>query len=157
MENRIVIALYVNDMLIFGKSLADINNLKKDLNEEFKMTDLGDLTYFLGLHIIRDHKARTIFINQANYVDKILTQFNMQDCNPILTPLDPHVRISKSTDSEPHNLHLYQQAIGNLMYLMLGTRPDLAFAISTLSRFHLNPNETHWNYLKRVFRYLQGT
>src|SRR5579871_6230729 len=135
----------------------NIKELKENLNKTFEMKDLGDLTYFLGIHIIQNRKTRMIFINQSNYISKILTRFNIQDCKPVKTLLKPNIKISKLTEPEPYNFQYYQKAIGNLMYAMLRTRPDIAYTVSVISQFHLNPNQTYWNILKRTFRYLKET
>src|SRR5579871_2506756 len=81
----------------------------------------------------------------------------MQDCKPAKTPLEPNIKISKSTEPEPYNFQYYQKAIRNLIYIILGTRPDIAYIVSVISQFHLNPNQTHWNILKQTFRYLKET
>src|SRR5579871_3315536 len=135
----------------------NIKELKENLNKTFEMKDLRNLTYFLGIHIIRNQKTGTIFINQSNYISKILTRFNMQDYKPAKTPLEPNIKISKSTEPEPYNLQYYQKVIRNLMYTMLGIRLDITYTVSVISQFHLNPNQTHWNILKQTFQYLKET
>src|SRR5579871_3262998 len=147
-QSGIIIRIWVDDLIIIRKNIMNIKELKENLNKTFKIKDLGDLTYFLGIHIIRNQKTRTIFINQSNYISKILTRFNMQDCKPAKTPLKPNIKISKSTEPEPYNLQYYQKAIGNLMYAMLETRSDITYTVSVMSQFHSNPNQTHWNILK---------
>src|SRR5579871_6115728 len=156
-QSGIIIGIWVDDLIIIEKNIMNIKELKENLNKTFEMKDLGDLTYFLGIHIIQNRKTQTIFINQSNYISKILTQFNMQDCKPAKTPLEPNIKISKSTEPEPYNLQYYQKAIENLMYAMLGTRPDIAYTVSVISQFHSNPNQTHWNILKQTFQYLKET
>ena len=135
-------------MIILGRNLNNINQLKQRLNESFEMTDLGELKYFLGIQVERNRTSRTIHINQAQYIIKILNQFNMHNCNPVRTPLEVGTKLTKSTETEPYELKRYQSAVGSLMYAMLGTRPDLAFAVSTVSKYCSNPNKTHWASVK---------
>ena len=87
----------------------------------------------------------------------------MQDCKPVKTPQDPGLKLTK-TMCEGESKHddtmkgvPYRSAVGAVMYLMVGTRPDLAAAEGTLSQFASDPCPTHWQALKRVFRYLHET
>ena len=88
----------------------------------------------------------------------------MQDARPSLTPLDPNTRLvpsPKVTTTEPKansvDLELYQSAVGSLMYAMLGTRPDIAYAVGSVSQFNHSPEQQHWVAVKRILRYLAGT
>src|SRR5579871_379796 len=99
-QSGIIIGIWVDDLIIIGKNIMNIKELKENLNKTFEIKDLGDLTYFLGIHIIQNQKTRIIFINQLNYISKILTRFNMQDCKLAKTLLEPNIKISKSTELE---------------------------------------------------------
>src|SRR5579871_6399231 len=99
-QSGIIIGIWVDDLIIIGKNIMNIKELKENLNKIFEMKDLGDLIYFFEIYIIRNPKTRMIFINQLNYISKILTRFNMQDCKPAKTPLEPNIKISKSTELE---------------------------------------------------------
>ena len=87
----------------------------------------------------------------------------MDNSNPVKTPQDPGLKLTKSMceDGCNHSDTManvpYRSAVGCLMYLMVGTRPDLAAAVGVLSQFAADPCPTHWQALKRVFRYIQGT
>ena len=127
------------------------------------MKDLGEIHWLLNLKIERDKSAGTISISQEAYIDKILSRFNLQDAKTHATPLDPTTKLSKdqcpTTDAEKKIMEKipYRQAIGLLMWAAVATRPDISFAVSLLSQFLENPGITHWNAVKRVFRYLKGT
>jgi Reverse transcriptase (RNA-dependent DNA polymerase) len=153
-----MIGLWVDDLIIIGRNLDIINDLKKKLNDNFDMKDLKDLTYFLGLQVIRDRSRRTLHLNQTQYIQKILQRFNMDDCKPVGTPMDISVKLIKAKDNEElFEILKYQSAVGSLMYGMLGTRPDITFAISAISRYNNSPTDKHWTAVKRVLRYLKGT
>ena len=86
----------------------------------------------------------------------------MQAARPSHRPLDPGIRLfplkeAERTDVEPVDLELYQSAVGSLMYVMLGTRPDIAYAVGLVSQFNHSPLWEHWVAVKRIFRYLTGT
>jgi hypothetical protein len=158
-----ILALYVDDLIMLSNDLEALNNLKKKLSERFEMKDLGEAHYVLGIQIIRDRSSKMIRINQTNYIENILKKFNMADCKTIGAPTDINVKLStsQSPQSDEERAEMvkipYQNAIGSLMYAMIGTRPDIAYSVGVLSKYNANPGKAHWQAVKRVFRYLQGT
>jgi hypothetical protein len=157
--NGTIVAVYVDDLQIFGPSMKDIHILKNQLSNRFSMSDLGPASYYLGIRITRDRKRRTIRLSQEAHIAKVLQTFGMADCQPISTPMEPglDLRPELTSTASIESIRQYQSAVGSLMYIMLSTRPDIAFAISVLSRFAANPNESHWKALKRCLRYLKAT
>ena len=124
------------------------------------MTDLGPLDSFLGLEIKRNRSERTLYLSQSHYGQKILQLHRMERCNPALTPADPHVRLEKSPPGFEATLYerkRYQSGVGSLMYAMLGSRPDIAYAVAKVSQYSINPDTSHWTAVKGIFRYLAGT
>ena len=144
-------------------------NLKDLLKSEFKVTDLSDLHWLLGIWIeYREHD-----IAQSAYIDTILKRFGLYDCNPVTYPLDKNHQINKATtidkattnadnssevntDTEV-NINLCQQVVGFVMYTVIGTRPDIAFTVTRLSQFLTKPTKKHFSAIKHIFRYLKGT
>jgi hypothetical protein len=102
-------------------------------------------------------EAGTLKIKQTLYIKRVLEKFGMADSHPVGTPLDPNVKLVKVPNDEHHDIPEYRSAIGSLMYAVIGTRPDISFAVQTLSQFMSNPGPAHWSAVKRVFRYLNGT
>ena len=159
------IVLYVDDLLLIGSSLAEMKQLKGDLSSRFEMTDLGEAQYILGLQLSRDRRLRTLSLCQSDYIKRLLQRFGMSDSNAAPTPIATGVRLSKADcptvkPAEPllvDGKHTYASVVGAIMYAMLGTRPDLAFAIGQLTRFNSNPGPQHVAALKRVLRYLRGS
>ena len=122
------------------------------------MVNLGEATQYLGMHIERDRNARTIFLNQTRYINKVLGNFGMRDCKGISThmeaaPLPPCL----PNIDEAVNRVEYQSKVGNIMNAMLGTPLDLAYAVSALSKFNSCPITAHHSAMGRVLRYLQTT
>jgi transposase InsO family protein len=158
----VVIAIYVDDLVIVALDLSYIARAKKMFCDEFKMTDLGAIAWLLGMSVLRDRLARTISLCQEQYARDILEAHNMSECKGIATPLDL-VKLTKdmspkTPDEVAAMAHVpYQSAIGSLMYLMLGTRPDLAAAVGILSKFASSPGQQHWVAVKRVMRYIKQT
>ena len=94
-NSYIILLLYVDDMLIAGFSIKEINNLKKQLSKQFEMKDLGVAKQILGMRIIRDKANGTLKLSQSKFVMKVLSKFNMNEVKPVSTLLDSHFKLSK--------------------------------------------------------------
>ena len=151
----VILCLYVDDILIFGTNLKVIEEVKSFLSQNFEMKDLGVADVILNIKLLRDNEGG-ITLLQSHYVEKVLSRFGYSDCTPSQTPYDPSVLIRKSKGMAKDQLR-YSQIIGSLMYLASATRPDIAFAVSKLSRFVSKPGDVHWHAVERVMRYLKGT
>jgi hypothetical protein len=152
---QIIIAIYVDDISIFGADPGR-NELKEALKKEFNLSELGPLNWLLGIQI--EWHQNSVTLSQQAYVDQLLVKFGMDTCNPVLLPLNPNQKLVKAEEgADLADVSLYQQIIGSLMYLVIGTRPDLAFTVSALSQFASKPTKTHMGALKQVLRYLKGT
>lgn len=155
---KIYLAIYVDDLLIAGKSEIEIKKIKKSLHDTFKVKDLGPLNHFLGVRILQDLEKGVIWIGQAQYTLGVLKQGGMDACKPVDTPIDPGIKLLKAKEGEAMiNPTEYRSIIGGLLYLSTRTRPDISFAVGTLAKFSAHPTEQHWAAIKRVLRYLRGT
>lgn len=161
--NSYYLLLYVDDMLLAGYDANEIKNIKQRLKQEFEMKDLGCAKRILGMEIKRNRSNQTLFLTQQTYILKMLTRFSMNEAKVVTLPLASHFKFSveQCPKSEFERSRMdkipYANAIGSVMYVMVCTRPDLAFAISTLSRYMSNPGEYHWEALKWLLKYLKGT
>jgi Reverse transcriptase (RNA-dependent DNA polymerase) len=152
---RVIIAIYVDDLLILSNSSTAVDQVKSDLKKKFDMTNLGEARWILGMEVTRDRANRTISLSQRQYVQDILERHGMANCRPVSTPMVPNLTLEKLKEPE-FDATTYQSAVGSLMYAMIGTRPDLAHAVGVLSQFSAKPGVAHWTALKHVFRYLCG-
>ncbi|KAF2307027.1 hypothetical protein GH714_024228 [Hevea brasiliensis] len=118
------------------------------------MTDLGLMSYFLGLQVTQNGAG--IFLSQEKYVTDLLMKFQMQDCNPVKTPVNTNQKFSLEDGENKVDGHTYRSLIGSLLYLT-NTRPDIMQAASILSRFMQKPSKIHYGAARRVLRYLKGT
>ncbi|KAE8668465.1 Flavonol synthase/flavanone 3-hydroxylase [Hibiscus syriacus] len=135
-DNDFVILLfYVDDMLVARPNKDHIEELKTQLAKEFEMKDLGSTNKILGMQIHRDRSNRNIWLSQKNYLKKILSRFNIQDCKPISNPLPINFKLSSSMSPscEEERMEIsrvpYASAVGSLMFAMICTRPDIAQAV----------------------------
>ncbi|KAH9767149.1 hypothetical protein KPL71_011170 [Citrus sinensis] len=160
---HIYLLLYVDDMLIACKQRDEIDALKLLFSSEFDMKDLGYTKKILGMEIRRNKNEGKTFLTQEKYLAKVLDTFGMQSCKPVMTPLASHFKLSNQqcpqTDEEKSEMLKipYANAVGCMMYAMVLTRPDLAYALSLVSRYMATPGKEHWNAVKWILRYLKGT
>ncbi|KAG7300386.1 hypothetical protein JYU34_015988 [Plutella xylostella] len=133
-----------------------VNTVKEKLTQKFKMKDLGEARFCIGLKITR--KEDEISLDQSLYIEKILQRFGMAESKAVNTPCDVSMKlIPAKSDDEVRTDIPYHEAVGCLLYLSQGTRPDITYAVNMLSRFNSKPTKEHWIALKRVLRYLKGT
>jgi len=152
----IVVAVYVDDKLILSKDQKVIYQLKVLLVAEYELTNLGEVHWILGMEIIRDCDKRTLELSQQHYIKSILKCVEMDSSRPVITPMDPNVKLIKVQEAEV-DIRTYQSALGALMYAMLTTCPDLAYSVGILRKHASAPGETHWTALKYIHRYLYGS
>ncbi|GKA61462.1 retrovirus-related pol polyprotein from transposon TNT 1-94 [Tanacetum coccineum] len=158
----IYLLLYVDDMLVAAKDMEEIKKLKILLNTEFDMKDLGATRKILGIKIIRDQKHGKLFLSQKSYIEKIISRFGMSSAKSVNTPSSANFCLSTTcapqTEAKIECMSRipYDSVVGSLMYVMVCTRPNIAHAMSVVSRYMAHPEKEHWNAVKRIFCYLKG-
>ncbi|KAJ9546677.1 hypothetical protein OSB04_019220 [Centaurea solstitialis] len=146
--------IYVND-IIFGSTNPKLcEKFELLMKTEYKMSMMGELTYFLGLQIKQSEKG--IFINQGKYVLDMLKKFDLTSCTPMKTPMAPPLSLDKDSNGKPVDVTLYRGMIGSLLYLT-ASRPDIMYSTCLCARYQAEPKESHLTDVKRIFRYLKGT
>ncbi|KAI3734762.1 hypothetical protein L6452_14240 [Arctium lappa] len=145
--------IYVDD-IIFGSTRDNMcKEFEELMHQRFKMSSMGELTFFLGLQV--QQKSDGIFICQSKYVQDILTKFGFSDSKPASTPMETHKQITADLEGEDMDVHHYRSMIGSLMYLT-ASRPDIMFPVCVCARFQVRPKQSHFQAVKRIFRYLKG-
>jgi len=143
------------DDIIFGSTNPKYcKSFSELMVKHFEMSMMGEMNFFLGLQV--KQLSTGIFICQNKYILEMLKKFDMQNCQPIGTPMESRTKISADLNGKPFNQKLYRSMIGSLMYLT-ASRPDIVFATCMCARFQANPMESHFQAVKRIFRYLKGT
>lgn len=151
--SKLIVLIYVDDIIITGSNLAEITKLKLFLHQKFAIKDLGSLKYFLGIEIAASRKG--LFLNQRKYVLDLLKETRMMETKPIANPID--VKKKLGLDGELlSNVGYYQRLVGKLIYLTI-THPDIAHAVSLVSQHMHAPRTTHLQAVKRILRYLKGS
>ncbi|KAI7966272.1 hypothetical protein MJO29_002020 [Puccinia striiformis f. sp. tritici] len=150
------IYIHVDDLVIISK---DPLIFKNEIEKEFAIKYMGDAEFLLGMNIIR--KEDSVTINQLQYVERKLVQFNLQNEHLASCPLDPKGKMNKATQEDQDALkklgYNYRSIVGSLNYLSILTRPDISYAVSALSQFLESPGLSHYNAAIQVFRYISGT
>ena len=151
-----ILALYINDITMACNNLQVIQEDEETLKMHYQMTDLGEITWILGMHIMHDHHAGWIALSQEKYALELLDRFGKSDACPISTPTLANKHLVK-VDSPEVDTQAYQRAVSALMYLMLGTCPDLAYTIAALGRHSACPGIEHQCALDCAFCYIRAT
>ncbi|XP_024965786.1 uncharacterized protein LOC112505985 [Cynara cardunculus var. scolymus] len=150
----LLVGVYVDDLIVTSSSEEQSATFKEKMKQLFEMSDLGHLTYYLGIEV-RQTKTG-IELKQAGYAKKILQSAGMLDCNSTKTPIEPKFSLSKDADGVPVNATDYRRLIRCLRYLIY-TRPDLAYSVGVVSRYMNTPKESHLKAVKQILRYVKGT
>ncbi|KAM2342887.1 hypothetical protein ACFX1X_015231 [Malus domestica] len=140
-EAVVFLVLYVDDILLFGNDTAILSSVKVWLSKTFHMKDLGDASYVLRIKLYRDRSRKLIGLSQSMYIDKVLSRFQMEQSKK------GFLLVIRQMNMIP-----YASAIRSLMYAMICTRPDIAYAVSITSRYQSNPGPEHWAAVKTVLK-----
>jgi hypothetical protein len=146
--------IYIDD-IIFGSTNQDFcEEFRKMMANEFEMSMIRELSYFLGLQI-KQLKNGT-FVSRGKYIKNILKKFRMEDAKAISTPMGTNGRLDSDVSGNMVDQKMYQSIIGSLLY-MTASRPDVMFSVCMCARFQASPRESHLKATKRILRYLKHT
>lgn len=148
----VFVAIYMDDIIMTGNNVDEINSLKCFLHDQFKIKDLGKLHYFLGLEILYRHDG--VIVSQRKFTSDLLKDFDMLSCKTTSSPLDYTEKL-KATDGELlTDPSQYRKLIGKLNFLT-NTRMDISYSVQHLSQFMQSPREPHLKAAYHVLRYLK--
>ncbi|GJW14728.1 zinc finger, CCHC-type containing protein [Tanacetum coccineum] len=153
-DDVLIIGVYVDDLIVTGSCHKSIQDFKRDMKAKFEMSDLGLLSYYLGIEV--NQQETGITLKQEAYARSILTKTRMIKCNPNKRPMEHKLKLTKDGEGELINPTEYRSIVGGLRYLT-HTRPDISFAVGVVSRFMEKPTEQHLQAVKGILRYVKGT
>ncbi|GJY51304.1 retrovirus-related pol polyprotein from transposon TNT 1-94 [Tanacetum coccineum] len=152
--NLIIVQIYVDD-IIFGSTCQEMcDDFAKIMHDEFEMSMMGELNFFLGLQIKQLEDG--IFFNQSKYIKEMLKKFGLEDSKPMKTPMSTETKLTKDEEGESVDNTKYRGMIGSLLYLT-ASRPDIMFSVCLCARFQEDPKTSHLEAVKRIFQYVKGT
>jgi hypothetical protein len=150
-DDILLVGVYVDDLVITRSSLAAMEEFKEEMKRAFLMSDLGLLSFYLGIEVHQD--AGGIILRQAHYAKKILEMADMVDCKAVATPMEERLRLSCDSTAEEVDATLYRRIVGSLRYL-IHTQPDLTYTVRYVSRFLERPTKEHLQAVKKILRYI---
>jgi hypothetical protein len=153
-----LLVIHVNDGMGGSNSKAFLAWVKARVLEEFGLKDLGPMRKFLGVQFERDRTTRQLWICQEDYIDAVLGDYGLTDCNPVTTPMDHELPFGKPTDVHPvipDITNAYQTLMGKLLFLAIYSRPDITYTVNRLAQHNANPEPKHFMAAKRVLCYLK--
>ncbi|GJU75105.1 retrovirus-related pol polyprotein from transposon TNT 1-94 [Tanacetum coccineum] len=153
-NDLVLVQIYVDDIIFASTNIAMCNDFANQMTTKFKMSMMGQMSFFLGLQI--SQSPRGIFINQSKYASKIVKKYGMLTSDSIDTPMVEKNKLDEDLQGTPIDATLYRGKIGSLLYLT-SSRPDLIYAVCLCARYQAKPTEKHLNVVKWIFRYLKGT
>nr|GEU56685.1 retrovirus-related Pol polyprotein from transposon TNT 1-94 [Tanacetum cinerariifolium] len=153
-KEGLIISFYVGDLLVIGSNDYLVKEFKKQMESKFDMSDMGLISYFLGMEI--KQLPNDVHISQRKYASDMLKKFKMFLCKPVTSPLVYKCKLSKDDGMRLANPTRFRRFFGSLLYLAI-SRQNLAFAASFLSRFMGKPSSSHLGAAKRVLRYVKGS
>ncbi|GKC52442.1 uncharacterized mitochondrial protein-like protein [Tanacetum coccineum] len=148
----IIVVVYGDDLFMTRTSLDLINEFKKRMASQFEMSDLGELSYYLGIEVSQGKDC--VEIKQERYAMKILKEAGMEDCITTLRPMEPGLKLSKAEDEPEFEATQYQKMVGCLRYLF-HTHPHSTYSLGVVSRFMQSPRISHDHAINQILRYLK--
>ncbi|XP_014660685.1 uncharacterized protein LOC106804336 [Setaria italica] len=150
-ENALLVGVYVDDLVIIGTKDAEVAAFKEEMKATFQMSDLGPLSFYLGIKVHQDDSG--IMLRQTAYAKRVVELAGLTDCNPALTPMEERLKLNRDSTTEEVDATQYRCLVGSLRYLA-HTRPFLAFSVGYVSRFMQRPTMEHQQVMKRIVRYV---
>jgi hypothetical protein len=161
--------VYVDDIIIGAKTKTEMEDIKKNINNKFPITDKGPISKYLNMSFSRNRKERTIFISQPSKIDKLLNDVRLTPeekqliRTPTKLPACPNTILTKtmcaSTESEITEMKNkpYKSILGQALFISITCRPDIATAVSNCGKYAQNPGVQHWKALLKIITYLNTT
>jgi Reverse transcriptase (RNA-dependent DNA polymerase) len=150
----LLILVYVDDIIVTGSNLIQVEQCINQLSRNFSIRNLGDLHFFFGIEVSKTPDG--LLLTQTKYLTDLLQRVNMSTCKSVSSPMASRTSLSKHGSVPCENPHLYRSVVGGLQHATL-TRPDIAFSVNKVSHFMHMPTEENWIAVKRIVRYISGT
>ena len=141
-----------------GSHEQTIHHIKQKFMKMWECRDLGKVKEYLGMNIVHNKNLRELVVDQAAYARKVVERFGLINCKPVRTPLPTgYSPLPNKEEASPDEQSYFQQIIGSLLYLALGTRPDIIYAVILMSQFSANPSQDHIQKALYIVRYIAHT
>ena len=146
--------VYVDDIVFGSTSDDEVKAFTHVMSNEFEMSLMCELTYFLGLQVYQ--KDDGLFFSQSKYAKDLVKKFGLEDCKIAKSPMSTSVSLQHNPSEKCVDQTLYRSMIGSLLYLT-ASRPDISYSVGVCARFQSDPKESHLHAVKRIIKYVLGT
>ena len=154
MDHTTFLLVYVDHILVTGNNPSVIQQLISQLNKSFSFKDLGEIDYFLGIQV--KHITEGLHLSQTKYVHDLLCKAKMNNANGMNTPMISGQQLTASGSGTVQDIQLYKSVVCALQYVTI-TRPEISFCVNRVCQYLKDPQEEHWQAVKRILRYLKNT
>lgn len=148
------VLVYVDDILVIGSDYVVVQTLITQLNKSFALKNLGELDYFLGIQV--QHVVDGLHLSQTKYIQDLLVGAKMQNANGYGTPMISGQQLTASRSGTMKDVQFYRSVVGALQYVTI-TRPEISLCVNRVCQYMKDPQEEHWQAVKRILRCLRGT
>ncbi|CAI5964029.1 unnamed protein product [Closterium sp. NIES-65] len=158
-EKLVMFLVYVDDILLFSSSMKEIQNVQQQLMKNFKCKTLGEVKYYLRMHVERDLDHRWLKLHQEKFIKDLGEKYGIENERKVATPLPAEFKLVKAAEDEgveAEEQQQFQSLVGSLLYAAVHTRPDISFSIGQLARVVQNPSEEQVDAAERVVKYLNS-
>ncbi|CAI5970089.1 unnamed protein product [Closterium sp. NIES-65] len=158
-EKLVLFLVYVDDILLFSSSMKEIQKVQQQLMENFKCKNLGEVKYYLGMHVERDLDHRWLKLHQEKFIKELGEKYGIENERKVATPLPAEFKLVKAAEDEgveAEEQQQFQSLVGSLLYAAVHTRPDISFSVGQLARVVQNPSEEQVDAAERVVKYLNS-
>ncbi|CAI7908096.1 unnamed protein product [Closterium sp. NIES-54] len=158
-EKLVLFLVYVDDILLFSSSMKEIQNVQQQLMKNFKCKTLGEVKYYLGMHVERDLDHRWLKLHQEKFIKELGEKYGIENERKVPTPLPAEFKLVKAAEDEgveAEEQQQFQSLVGSLLYAAVHTRPDISFSVGQLARVVQNPSEKQVDAAERVVKYLNS-
>jgi hypothetical protein len=152
--NLMIAQIYVDDIVFGGMLNQMVQHFVQQMQSEFEMSLVGELSYFLGLQV--KQMEDFIFISQSKYAKNIVKRFGMDSAAHKRTPTPTHLKLTRDEQGVSIDQSRYMSMIGSLLYLP-ASRTDITFAVGVCARYQADPKMSHLTQVKRILKYVNGT
>ena len=153
----VIIMVYVDDLAVAGPSPEVVQSVVSQLEAQYSMRKMGTPTVFLGINLQHFKHNKLIHISQSSYIRKLVEKYGLQMSHPKATPMPSTLSLEPLEEGEDLTQQPFRGLVGELLYISVCTRPDISFAVATLSKFLDKAGDSHWNAAIQVLLYLKGT
>ncbi|GJP67423.1 hypothetical protein CLOP_g24242 [Closterium sp. NIES-67] len=159
-DEILMLLVYVDDILLFSASTALLDSAEQMLEMQFKCSKMGEVKYYLGMHVERDVEKGVLRLHQKKYCEGLAEKYGLQDGGKPATPLPSGFTVGPCADEEvvgKSDRKLFHSMVGSLNYAANHTRPDIAFSTSRLASVVSRPSHEQLEAAKRLVRYVSAT